>query len=322
MPTFNKTTFEDDLKLLVWELRDNPYRKVLIALFLIWAVPFCVMFYLLFSIRHLDAQNFMVLFFAAIVAAGGCVMTLQVMKMILDKLVLFLVRAKHQDELKSKFVATVSHELKTPLMVLRTNFTNFYEGFVGSVTDDQKELLKVCREVIDRMDKMIREILDLYKIESGTIELRMERCDLRGILETQWNEIRPFFEQRLIKVSLNLPSADLSLQADREKLISVVNNFMTNALKYTTDKGEFSINVHAIQDFLQIEFTNTCEPIPDDRLEALFDKFEKLDMRQEGYGLGLSIARDIVENHKGKIWVEKKGQNKLCFVVCLRREAN
>ncbi|MFZ4396519.1 MAG: sensor histidine kinase [Kiritimatiellia bacterium] len=318
------SSFEAALKLLVWELRDNPYRKFLAAFLLVSTIPCLALVYLITVVlpsapETLQKQIPYVLVFLLAITAGGYLLAHRMLKCIIDKLVAYFVRARRADELKSKFVATVSHELKSPLMVLQTNFANLAAGFAGAVTGDQKQILGTCGSVITRMDQLIHDGLDLYKIEAGMVNLNQVSADLRVTLEAQAQELRTLFEKKKVELSLTFESERLDAIADVEKMALVFNNLLSNALKYTPGGGEVSVAAAIDRDFLRFEFVNTGNPIPADRLDIIFDKFEKLDASQEGYGLGLPIAKDIVESHEGRIWAENRGKAN-AFLVFIPRK--
>ena len=320
-----RSSFESDLKLLVWELRDNPYRKFLAAFMLVSTIPCLALIAIINAMlptapATLRQQVPLVLVFLLMITAGGGLLAHRMLKCILDKLIAYFVRARRADELKSKFVATVSHELKSPLMVLQTSFANLTAGFAGIVSADQKQILGTCASVITRMDHLIRDGLDLYKIEAGMVELRRVTTDLRVTLEAQTRELRPLFGAKGVGLVWRCDVPRLEALVDVDKMAMVFNNLLSNAVKYTPAGGEVTVTAAVDRAFLRFEFVNTGNPIPADRLEIIFDKFEKLDASQEGYGLGLPIAKDIVEAHEGRIWAENRGQSNAFLVFIPRKD--
>lgn len=313
---------DEDLKLLIWELRDNPYRRFLVAFLLVWAIPFLALLYLALLVRNPEnqvsqAQFYGIIFLIIFIAIEGYLVAHQMLRHILDKLVAYFVRAKRQDELKSRFVATVSHELKSPLMVLRTNFSNQLAGFAGPLSEEQALVTQSCQKVIDRMDQLIHDILDLYKIESGMVDLKKAPCDAADLLRAQLAELNALFKEREIHLVIKIPEKPFPAELDAAKITCVFNNLLSNALKYTPVNGEITVSLELIGGYLKVEILNTGDPIPREHLETIFDRFEKLDPEKEGYGLGLAIARDIIEAHGGRIWAENRGVTKNCFVIYL-----
>jgi len=320
-----KEVFEKELRLLVWELRDNPYRRFFVAFMLIWAIPFLTILYLVIYGRERASESsilstLLILSLLLVVSIGGAVLALRMLDNILNKLVAYFIRAKRQDELKSRFVATVSHELKSPLMTLQTNNSNLLEGFAGPITEEQRTIVETCRNVINRMDEMIFAILDLYKIESGMVSLTIDRCDAAHLLRSQQSEMSSLFGQKEIQLISKIPSGEFPVRWDGSRMSIVFNNLLSNALKYTPEKGTVSILLEPLDDYVKIEIQNTGEQIPRENLEVIFARFEKLHPEVEGYGLGLAISRDIVEAHGGLIWAESY-PSKNCFIIYIPREA-
>lgn len=320
-----KEVFEKELRILVWELRDNPYRRFLVAFLLIWAIPFLTIIYLVIYGKEGSSQTSiasisLILSLIFAISIGGGILALRMLNNILDKLVAYFIRAKRQDELKSRFVATISHELKSPLMALQTNFSNLSAGFAGPISETQQAVVETCQSVINRMDQLIVGILDLYKIESGMISLNLIDCDAAQLLHAQQSEISSLFAQKEIEIVSKIPPGDFPVRWDGPKISIVFNNLLSNALKYTPEKGTVSIQLESRDNFLKVEIQNTGEQIPKENLEVIFARFEKLHPEVQGYGLGLAISRDIVEAHGGLIWAESF-PSKNCFIIYVPKEA-
>jgi len=325
MTSRTKEDFEKELRLLVWELRDNPYRRFLVAFLLIWAIPFLTILYLVIYGRAGSSQPFigstwLILSLLFAISVGGGVLALTMLNNILDKLVAYFIQARRQDELKSRFVATISHELKSPLMALQTNFSNLSAGFAGPVTENQQAIVETCQRVIGRMDQLIIGVLELYKIESGMVSLNLTDCDAADLLRAQQSELSSLFAQKEIQIISKIPQSACPVRWDRPKMSIVFNNLLSNALKYTPEKGTISIQLESLDDFLKFEIQNTGEQIPREHLETIFARFEKLHPEAEGYGLGLAISRDIIEAHGGRIWAESH-PSKNCFIIYVPKEA-
>jgi signal transduction histidine kinase len=324
MAARTKDILEKELRLLVWELRDNPYRRFLIAFLLIWAIPFLTIIFLVMRDTKGPSETPLsiplILFLLLVISVGGGVLALRMLNNILDKLVVYFIRAKRQDELKSRFVATISHELKSPLMVLQTNFSNLSAGFAGPVTEDQQAIVQTCQGVIDRMDQLILSVLDLYKIESGMISLDLSDGDAASLLNDQLAEMGSLFGKKGISITAKIPQSGFPVRWDGPKMSIVFNNLLSNALKYTPEEGAVSIQLEPLDNFLKFEIQNTGEQIPKEHLETIFARFEKLHPEVEGYGLGLAISRDIIEAHGGRIWAESS-PSRNCFIIYVPKEA-
>ncbi len=312
---------DKELKMLLYELQENPYQRFNLAFALISIIPFLSFFYIitvqLYAPGLIVNDVTMILALTLLISISGYYIAYMVIKSVLDKLVIYSIRAKHSDSLKSTFVATVSHELKSPLAVIKTNIANLLGNFLGSVNEEQKKILAVCTQVVDRMDRLIHDVLDLYKIEAGMVEVKDEPCDINGLIDIQARELAVIFEKNRVKFNRDVKTGELVIRADIEKIATVINNLLTNALKYTPENGTITVKAYTQGEFIRMEFINTGQGIPEDKLEKIFDKFEKLDKTKEGVGLGLAITKDIVELHKGKIWAESDMGNESRFMVLL-----
>lgn len=312
---------ENSLKLVFQELKDDPIRKFNVIFALTSIVPFLSFFYLLTTkLSTLDAlagHTGLVLFLSIFISLCGFSLGYNSLMDIVEKVVYYAAHAKHSDQLKSTFVATVSHELKNPLAIIKTSICNIKDGLAGEINQMQKDILDTCHSVVDRINRLINDLLDLHKIEAGMLEIKRRLCNLQAILERQIKEFEVMLDKKRIKFHREILNQDLSLWADEDKLMQVVNNLLSNAIKYTPEEGTVELKIIPTDGLVRLEVSNTGEVIPRDQLEKIFDKFQRIDYSKEGTGLGLAIAKDIVEMHKGKIWAESRPDKGNKFVVVL-----
>ncbi|MFA5143710.1 MAG: HAMP domain-containing sensor histidine kinase [Candidatus Omnitrophota bacterium] len=326
--TKQKTTKPRDSKedirgLVLQELKENPYRKFNIAFSLMTVIPFLTFFYILVSTSSLDVlagQAGGILFVCLVMAICGFSVGYIVISNILKRLFLYAAKLKHSDQLKSTMVASVSHELKNPLTIIKINLDTLADGLIGSVTMAQREVIELCLKVTDRMTHLITDLLDIHKIEAGMIDMKREQCDLAKLLKSQASEFGPVVGKKGIKLVTEFLDMDLMVWADGRKLTQVINNLLSNAVKHTPDGQSVTITAYPIERFIRFEVADNGPGIPPDKLEKIFDKFEILDSSRDGTGLGLSIAKDIVELHRGRIWVESLPGKGSTFVVVLPRD--
>ena len=164
---------------------------------------------------------------------------------------------------------------------------------------------------------MIMELIDTYMIEAREAKLKITSFDLRELFEEQERELASVASTKNITVKMELPLKPLVINADKEKILRAVNNLFNNSIKHSIAGGRVTVKASSTDDFVQIEFLNDGTPIPKEKLEKIFDKFERLDKNVEGQGLGLSIAKDIVELHQGKIWATSRVDSPNYFNVVL-----
>lgn len=226
------------------------------------------------------------------------------------------------DRRKSDFVATVSHEFKSPLSVIKESLSIILDGIAGEINPEQKGMLEKGKKSIDRLIRLVTDLLDVSKIESGKMEIRKEMIDIgqlvNEVLKTHGKEI---YKKQLI-LKKDIPKNIGMLLADRDKLTQVMINLFSNAIKYTPSGGNIAISLLGIKSEIRFEIFNSGPGISKEGIDKLFDKFERITAeKQEGTGLGLSISKDIIELHKGKIWVESEVGKGNKFIFTLPRDS-
>ncbi|MBF0494281.1 MAG: HAMP domain-containing histidine kinase [Candidatus Omnitrophica bacterium] len=228
---------------------------------------------------------------------------------------------KKLDQLKSQFVANVSHEFKNPLTIIGEYLSIVLDGVAGEVNPKQKEILGSCRKTVDRLNRLVMDLLDLSKIEAGKMELKREGIDIVQLIE----EVSADCATQISKKEL-LFRKDISynvgfIWGDRDKLTIVVVNLLDNAIKYIQEKGVIVLRASGTENEVRVEISDNGPGIPPEYREKIFDKFERINTeKQEGTGLGLPITKDIIGLHKGKIWVESELGKGSTFIFLLPRD--
>ncbi|MDO8662598.1 MAG: HAMP domain-containing sensor histidine kinase [Candidatus Omnitrophota bacterium] len=310
--------------LVLQELQENPYRKFNLAFSLMVILPFLVFLYILvsklFTLNILIGNIGIVLLIALFISICGFLIGVRILKNILKKLIALAAQAKHSDQLKSTFVATVSHELKNPLTSIKTNIYNISAGFTGEVNLEQKNILGLCQDTIDRMSRLVNDLLDLHKIEAGMTDVNRKPCNVIELSEKQIRELGVVAGARNIQIVKEFSDTKLTVWADEDKLARVINNLLSNAIKFTPEAGIVTLKVYPADNFARIECIDTGTGIEADNLEKIFSKFERLNSVKEGTGLGLAISKDIAEMHRGKILVESEIGKGSKFILLLPRD--
>ena len=237
-----------------------------------------------------------------------------------DELEKINLKLKELDRMKSDFVANVVHELRTPLTIIKGNIDTIEKGYAGKVLPKQKEILGDVFRVSNRLARLVNDLLDLSKIESGKMKLDIEDVDIIEVAK----EVTEGFERLAVdkKVGLkkDLPSRAVIIKADRDKLTQVFVNLMGNALKFT-DKGDVAVKIIELQDEVQVEVQDTGPGMTKEEVEKIFDKFVRVVAeKKEGTGLGLPIAKDIIGLHKGRIRVESEPGKGSTFIFNLPKK--
>jgi len=210
------------------------------------------------------------------------------------------------DRLKSEFIATASHELRTPLTSVQMGVHLLLEGALGELTDSQNEVLQACRQDCERLDRLMRDLLDLSKIEAGESQPQLATVSARDLLTTAVKELRPQVEAKGLKLTVAAPVELPWVLVDRLQIERVVSNLVINALRHTK-QGEINISAEQRESQVAVSIFDTGSGIPTEYLPHIFDKFVQVpDAPTGGAGLGLTISKSIVEAHGGQISVQSQ----------------
>ncbi|HDP16331.1 MAG TPA: hybrid sensor histidine kinase/response regulator [Candidatus Omnitrophica bacterium] len=208
------------------------------------------------------------------------------------------------DRMKSDFVANVVHELRTPLAIIKGNVDNLVKGYAGEIAAKQKEILEDIFKVSERLARLVNNLLDLAKIESGAMKLEKENLDIVGLASEVLEGFEKLAKDKGMAINNEFSTPSIIVNADRDKLTQVFVNFLGNAVKFT-DKGSVTVRIIDLQDEVQVEIRDTGPGISKEEIDKIFDKFVRIVAeRKEGTGLGLPIAKDIITLHKGRVRVE------------------
>ncbi|MEA3324741.1 MAG: sensor histidine kinase [Euryarchaeota archaeon] len=230
-------------------------------------------------------------------------------------------KLKELDQLKSEFVSIASHELKTPLTAIKLSM-DVLRSLSGSEKDirTKDELLEIVDRNIERQSRLVTDLLDISRIETGTLKFNLESVDLYDIIRESVRSMRDIAERKGISIHTGPEGETLAITGDRDRLVQVFVNLIGNALKFT-EKGEIRIQVHMVEGHPEIRVSDTGIGIPPEELDRIFDKFHQVDsgLTREagGTGLGLAICRGIIEGHGGSIRAESEVGRGSVFVIVL-----
>jgi PAS domain S-box-containing protein len=223
------------------------------------------------------------------------------------------------DQLKTDFVSMVSHELRTPLTVTREAISQVLDGVVGEISQAQKEFLSMSIEGIDRLARLVKDLLDISKMEAHKIGVKREWVDVVSLAKAVSSDFGPAFQSKGLEIRYSFPMDKVEVYEDKDSIIQIFVNLISNALKFT-QAGYIEISAVDKRDVVEYAVSDTGIGISEEDLPKVFGKFEQFGQEagsgEGGTGLGLSISKGIVELHHGKIWVESKlGQGtKFTFV--------
>ncbi|MBQ6792549.1 MAG: response regulator [Butyricimonas sp.] len=217
-------------------------------------------------------------------------------------------RAEESDRLKSAFLANVSHEIRTPLNAI----VGFSEVIAHTENEcEREEYLDIVKANSNLLLHLINDILDLSRIESGKMEFIDENIQMDELCE----ELRQMHQMRIkndVKIIFERPAASLTIVSDSHRLRQLYSNLISNAIKYT-EKGAITFGYKLKGDMMEGYVRDTGSGIPAEKLNNVFGRFEKLDLLKQGFGLGLSICKSILDKMGGEIWVESELGVGSCF---------
>lgn len=316
----------EDYEIIIAELGINPYRTLNTAFALMTLIPFLVLFYILIGkyLLHylLLGINGFVISIAIFISLIGFFYYESVVRRLVEKLLLYSAKCKRADEQKSAFVVNVSHEFRSPLSIIGGSLRHILDTVSEEISPEQKEIIVIAKKQVDRLSRLVINLLDLSKIEAGKMELSIEDVDIVALVEEILLTYREELSKKQIVLKKDIPQDKYFLRADRDKLSEVVINLLSNAIKYTPTGGHIVIKLDASVKEIRFEILDSGVGIPKEDFQKIFDKFERVTAeRQEGTGLGLPIAKDIVELHQGKIWVESEVPKGSRFIFVLPRDS-
>jgi len=225
------------------------------------------------------------------------------------------------DKLKSDFVSMVSHELKTPLTPMKTSAEFLLQNDPDA--NVRSEMLELIVRNIDRQTRMVDDLLDISRIESGRMRFRRETIDLGETINVAVETIKKQSEEKRLNITIDIPPDLTKINADRDKLIQVFVNLLSNALKFTPKSGNVDIKVIEFEKYIEIFVKDNGIGIPPDKIDKIFDKFYQIDNTSTRYyggsGLGLAITKSIVDGHEGTIRVESKPGEGSVFIVTFNK---
>jgi PAS domain S-box-containing protein len=228
-----------------------------------------------------------------------------------------ITRQKELEHLKSDFVSHVSHELRTPLAVIQQSLSILNNEISGNLNPDQKKFFGTAQNNLERLRNLINDLLDMASIEAGKLKLKQGLFDINEVVRNTVEFLNKWAQAKNIALEAKLLPSKQELLIDKDRIIQVITNLVGNAVKFTPENGKISVCVEdrpADESFSQgsveISVIDTGVGMEKKDLERIFNKFEQGNSAHntvvKGTGLGLSIAKEIVQLHKGKIWVESE----------------
>ena len=211
------------------------------------------------------------------------------------------------DRLKSEFIAGASHELRTPLTSVEMGVHLLLEGSAGKLSPKQHEILAMCRDDTLRLDKLVRDLLDLSRIESGKAAPELATVRVREVIDDAVEPLRRQADAKGVILRVKIVADLPDIKADHDQIERVITNLVTNAIRATERGGEIDVDATLRDGYVAVSVSDTGRGIPNDYVARVFEPFVQVpNAPAGGAGLGLSISRRIVESHGGQMTVRSE----------------
>jgi len=214
------------------------------------------------------------------------------------------------NKMKSYFISVVSHEIRTPLTVVKEAVSLIADSKIGILNAKQEIIIKNAAVNIERLKNIINDLLDISRIERGVYKLQYSLVNLNDLLTDTSGYFKDSAGQKGVKLEYRLPKRQINIFVDYEKINRVLSNLITNAIKFTEEGGSIKVEVKVLESKIRIGVIDTGIGIPKDGLSKVFKRFVQVtndsQKKNKGLGLGLSIAKELVQMHGGEIWVESE----------------
>lgn len=212
------------------------------------------------------------------------------------------------ESMRRRLIGDVAHELRTPLTAIKGSM----EGLIDGILPATPETFEQIHQEAGRINRLVDDLQELSRVEAGAYNLDRRPVEFAALVGTIVKRLGGQFNDRGVKLDSNLPSEPLQVLADAGRIEQVLTNLVGNALQYTPEGGSVSIAASRVNGFAQITIRDTGIGIPPEHLAHIFDRFYRVDKSRSrlhgGSGIGLTIAKYLVESHGGKIWAESAGE--------------
>jgi signal transduction histidine kinase/DNA-binding response OmpR family regulator len=214
------------------------------------------------------------------------------------------------DSVKDEFISTVSHELRTPLTSIRGALGLLSAGLLGNVDAKAQNLLRIASTNTERLIRLINDILDLERMESGRAPLKLRRCSMYDLAREAIDTMTPMADGAgvYLELTCNAPRDSIYFDADSDRILQVMTNLLSNAVKFSPAASTVAVQIDSDANSLLLKVVDQGRGIPADKLESVFDRFQQVESadasKKGGTGLGLAICRSIIQQHGGAIWAQ------------------
>jgi PAS domain S-box-containing protein len=226
---------------------------------------------------------------------------------------------RQREQLKDELISVVSHELRTPLTSIRSSIGLLTSGLVGTLPTNGQRMLEIAVTNTDRLIRLLNDILDLERVDSGKVRMQRLECDVADLMRQAAEGVHAMAEPAGVTIAVRPCGA--RLMGDPDRLVQVLINLLSNAIKFSPRGGTVWLEAEQSADEVLIRVRDQGRGIPADKLESVFERFKQVDASDArdkgGTGLGLAICRGIVKQHDGHIWAESSPGDGTTMCVAL-----
>ena len=211
------------------------------------------------------------------------------------------------DVSKTNFIATISHELKTPISSIQMSLKLLEDKRIGETNSEQKQLIRSVKEDSERLLKITGELLNMTQVETGKIHLSIQQADVKEIIRYAIDATKTQAEQKKVLVEVHCPEDVQTVNADTEKTAWVLTNLISNAIRYSNDNSKVVVSAKSIGKKMELSVQDFGKGIDSKYTDKIFDRYFRIPgTKQEGTGLGLAIGKEFIEAQGGEIKVESE----------------
>jgi len=221
-----------------------------------------------------------------------------------------ITREKEIEQMKNEFISSISHEIKTPLAIIKEAISLVMDEIPGKIIEPQRDVLTTAQGNIGRLSNIIEALLDVSKIESAKMKLDIRLVNMSELIKNTVSDFKYMAEQKGILLDYEVSQGKVDISCDPDKTRQVLVNLISNALKFTPREGRVKVICKEEEDEVIVSVEDTGMGVSEENIPNLFDRFTQFGRKpgpgEKGTGLGLAISKGIVELHKGRIWAESK----------------
>jgi len=313
-------------KVIISEIGISPLRMIRVAFALMGIIPLLILFYIIIGKKFLYTlflgSNGLIVLIAIFISFAGFLYAYNVVSNMVRRLLAYSSERKQSDDEKTELLLAISHDLKTPLTIIKTGIHNLLDGVGGVLGKAHSGVAEICLNAVDRIGGFIDELLDVSKTGFIRMGFRRNLVNFERVVKNETEAISELAKKNNQKLKYKIESRNSDVWADEKKISRAVMNLLSNAVKYTPKGGRIEALVTEDENALKFAVKNSGPGIPPDKLDKIFNKYERLKEHSgiEGTGLGLSIVKEIVDLHNGHITAKSELNKETEFSMVLPKD--